>query len=44
MGPFQVTYTDFNELRFGDGRQKAYMTSIIGHVSKMAYGWAVEGP
>jgi len=39
--PFQVMYTDFTELRFAEGRQKAYLIPIIGHVSKMAYGWAV---
>lgn len=39
--PFQVMYTDFTELRFADGRQKAYLIPIIGHTSKMAYGWAV---
>ena len=38
---FQVAYTDFTELRFADGRQKAYLMPIIGHVCKMAYGWAV---
>lgn len=39
--PFQVMYTDFTELRFADGRQKGYLIPIIGHVSKMVYGWAV---
>jgi putative transposase len=38
---FQVAYTDFTELRFADGRRKAYLMPIIGHVCKMAYGWAV---
>ena len=38
---FQVMYTDFTELRFADGRHKASLIPIIGHVSKMAYGWAV---
>ena len=42
---FQVAYTDFTELRFADGRCKAYLIPIIGHVCKMVYGWAVgEGP
>lgn len=42
---FQVAYTDFTELLYADGRHKAYLIPIIGHVSKMAYGWAVgEGP
>lgn len=39
--PFQVMYTDFTELRFADGRQKAYLIPILGHASKMVYGWAV---
>jgi putative transposase len=39
--PFQVMYTDFTELRFADGEQKAYLIPILGHVSKMVYGWAV---
>lgn len=38
---FQVAYTDFLELRFADSRHKAYLIPIIGHVCKMAYGWAV---
>jgi transposase InsO family protein len=39
--PFQVMYTDFTELRFADGREKGYLIPIIGHTSKMVYGWAV---
>ncbi len=38
---FQVAYTDFTELRYADGARKAYLIPIIGHVCKMAYGWAV---
>jgi putative transposase len=38
---FQVTYTDFTELRFAGGSHKAYLISIVGHTCKMAYGWAV---
>jgi putative transposase len=42
---FQVMYTDFTELPFANGNRKAYLISIIGHVSKMAYGWAIgESP
>ncbi len=41
IGLFQVLYTDFTELPFANGRRKAYLIAIIGHVSKMAYGWAV---
>ena len=40
---FQVMYTDFTELPFANGHRKAYLSAIIGHVSKMAYGWAVGG-
>jgi putative transposase len=39
--PFQVMYTDFTELRFADGGQKAYLIPILGHASKMVYGWAL---
>ncbi len=39
--PFQVMYTDFTELRFADGRRKAYLIPILGHATKMVYGWAV---
>jgi putative transposase len=38
---FQVAYTDFTELVYADGARKAYLMPIIGHVCKMAYGWAV---
>jgi transposase InsO family protein len=41
IGLFQVAHTDFTELRFADGRRKAYLMPIIGHTCKMAYGWAV---
>jgi putative transposase len=41
IGPFQVMYTDFTELPFANGKRKAQLIAIIGHVSKMAYGWAV---
>lgn len=43
IGPFQVAYTDFTELLYAEGQQKAYLMPIIGHDCKMAYGWAV-GP
>jgi len=39
---FQVCYTDFTELVYANGRRKAQLLPIIGHVSKMAYGWAVS--
>ena len=39
--PLEVLHTDFTELRFAGGTQKAYLMPIIGHVSKLAFGWAV---
>jgi putative transposase len=45
IGLFQVAYTDFTELPYADGKCKAHLVPIIGHVSKLAYGWALgEGP
>lgn len=42
---FQVAYTDFTELLYANGQRKAHLIAIIGHVCKMAYGWAIgEGP
>jgi putative transposase len=41
IGLFEVAYTDFTEIVFADGRHKAYLMPIIGHTSKVAYGWAV---
>jgi len=41
IGLFEVAYTDFTELLYADGTRKAYLMPIIGHVCKMAYGWAV---
>jgi transposase InsO family protein len=38
---FQVAYTDFTELVYADGRRKAQLMPMIGHVCKMVYGWAV---
>ena len=35
-------YTDFTELVYANGRRKAQLLPMIGHVSKMAYGWAVS--
>jgi len=39
--PLDVLHTDFTELRFAGGTQKAYLMPIIGHVSKLVFGWAV---
>jgi transposase InsO family protein len=41
IGPLDVLHTDFTELRFAGGTQKAYLMPIIGHASKVAFGWAV---
>jgi transposase InsO family protein len=38
---FQVVYTDFTEILYAGGDRKAILMPIIGHVSKVAYGWAV---
>lgn len=38
---FQVVYTDFTEILYTGGHRKAILMPIIGHVSKMAFGWAV---
>jgi putative transposase len=37
----QVLYTDFTELVFARGRQKAMLMPIVDHVSKLAVGWKV---
>jgi putative transposase len=39
--PLEALHTDFTELRFAGGTQKAYLMPIIGHGSKLAFGWAV---
>ncbi len=41
IGLFEVAYTDFTEIVFADGSHKAYLMPIIGHASKITYGWAV---
>ena len=41
IGLFQVVYTDFTEIWYANGRRKAVLMPIIGHASKMAFGWAV---
>jgi transposase InsO family protein len=41
IGLFEVAYTDFTELRFADGQEKAYLIPIIGHKCKLVYGWTV---
>jgi putative transposase len=39
--PLHLLYTDFTELVFDRGRQKAQLMPLIDHVSKLAVGWAV---
>jgi transposase InsO family protein len=39
--PLDVLHTDFTELRFAGGTQKAYLMPIVGHASKVVFGWAV---
>lgn len=41
IGLFQVACTDFTELRFADGGERAHLIPIIGHRCNMVYGWAV---
>ena len=41
IGLFEVLYTDFTELRFANGSRKAYLMPIIGHTSKLVFGWAI---
>jgi transposase InsO family protein len=41
IGLFEVSYTDFTEIPYADGHKKAHLMPIIGHVCKMAYGWAL---
>jgi len=41
IGLFEVSYTDFTELRYANGYRKAYLMPIIGHACKIAYGWSL---
>jgi len=41
IGVLQALYTDFTELPFDRGRQKAQLMPLIDHTSKLAVGWAV---
>ena len=36
-----MAYTDFTELPFANGARKAYLMPILGHQSKLVYGWAI---
>jgi transposase InsO family protein len=45
IGLFEVLYTDFTEILYANGCHKAHLIPILGHASKIVYGWAVgEGP
>lgn len=43
IGLFEVAYTDFTQLLLANGTRKAYLMPILGHQTKIVYGWAV-GP
>jgi hypothetical protein len=38
---FEVACIDFTELLFAGEAREAHLIPIVGHVCKMAYGWAV---
>ena len=45
IGLFEVLYTDFTEIPYANGQRKAHLIPIVGHASKIVYGWALgEGP
>jgi len=45
IGLFAVLYTDFTEIPYANGARKAHLIPILGHTSKVVYGWAVgDGP
>jgi len=37
----QVLYTDFTEIRYEEGKKKAYLMPIIDHKTKLVVGWEV---
>jgi len=39
--PFEVFYTDFTEIPYANGRNKAYLMPILDHKTKWVTGWAV---
>jgi len=41
IDPFDVLYTDFTELRYENGIRKAWLIPVIGHRSKLIFGWAL---
>ena len=38
---FDVLYTDFTELRYDGGGKSAWLIPMIGHRSKLIFGWAL---
>jgi putative transposase len=38
---FEVMYTDFTALEYANGHRTAMLMAIIGHISKMIFGWAL---
>ncbi len=41
IGPFEVVYTDFTEVRYAGGGHKAYLMPLLDHACKLVLGWAV---
>ena len=41
IGLFEVLYTDFTEIFYTEGRQKAQFVPILAHTSRMCLGWTV---
>ena len=37
----QVLYTDFTEIRYDEGKKKAYLMPILDHKTKLVVGWEV---
>jgi len=43
IGLFEVSYTDFTRIIYDNGSKSAWLIPIVGHKSKMVYGWSL-GP
>jgi putative transposase len=41
IGLFEVAYTDFAKIPYDGGKREAWLIPIIGHTSKIIFGWAV---
>ena len=39
--PFEVFYTDFTEIKYANGKKKAYLMPILDHKTKLVVGWEV---